>query len=109
MVSVFECIVSDRNCCYRLSRTIGTAPAENTDAALGKTHGWSDGSSFPDSELAPDLGSAIADRGNSRFRALCAPRNLGSPDIAEEGVDFRTQDVGLAAQRTRRAQHLAGG
>jgi hypothetical protein len=24
---------------YRLSRTIGAAPAEKTDAALGKTHG----------------------------------------------------------------------
>src|ERR1700676_4534844 len=34
---------------------------------------------------------------------------LCSPDIAEEGVDFRTQDVGFAAQRAGRAQHLAGG
>src|SRR5207244_8425661 len=33
----------------------------------------------------------------------------GSADVGEEGVDFRAQDVGFAAERAGRAQHLAGG
>src|SRR6267143_2059320 len=32
----------------------------------------------------------------------------GRPDVGEELVDFRAQDVGFLAQRAGRAQHLAG-
>jgi hypothetical protein len=89
-VSVFECIA------YRLSRTIGAAPAEKTDAGLDKTHGLRVGRAvipgLCESENPESRDSGFDANGDP----LASPRNdevLNRPDVRREGVDFRTQQL----------------
>src|SRR5712671_3754033 len=103
-----------QNCCYRLSRTIGAAPAEKIEAGLGKTHGLRAISAGGPVLLREGLTRAVipgrceASNPESQDSPVrnCAPevwsfgpsRNdqvrLSSPDVGEERVDFRTQHVG---------------
>src|SRR5207237_3515894 len=92
----------------RLAVPAALRQPKKTDARLGETHGRSHSGMVRKDQTRnlEILRCAIAHHSSMLAHRPGMTGSLSRPDIAQEGVDFRTQPIGFAAKRLRRVQHL---